>query len=77
MGAKWTVNHKDIGVTQDSEKFRVRKIDELLAAYIHPRNMWNSADEALFKPADLYRVPMEEAQDMQLIVTHLKEWYDI
>jgi long-chain-fatty-acid---luciferin-component ligase len=47
-------------------QFRVKKINELLADYIPPRDAWNPADESVFKPIDLYRVPLEEAQDMQL-----------
>ena len=42
------------------------QLDELLAPYIPPRDTWNPADEAGFKPGDPYRVPLEEARDMQL-----------
>ena len=42
------------------------QVDELLVDYIPPRDTWNPADETVFKPIDLYRVPLEEAQDMQL-----------
>ncbi len=41
-------------------------LDERLASYIPPRDTWNPADEALYQPIDLFRVPLEEAQDMQL-----------
>ncbi len=41
-------------------------LDERLASYIPPRDTWNPADEALYKAIDLYRVPLEEAQYMQL-----------
>ena len=45
---------------------RVAKLNERLARYIPPREMWTPVDEALFGPIDLYRVPVEEAQAMQL-----------
>jgi hypothetical protein len=45
-------------------RYRVKKINERLADYIPPRDTWNPADEAVFKPIDLYRVSLEEAQDM-------------
>jgi hypothetical protein len=44
----------------------VIKLDELLTPYIPPRDTWNLADEALYEPVDLFRVPMDEARDMQL-----------
>jgi Acyl-protein synthetase, LuxE len=45
---------------------RVAKLNEHLARYIPPREMWTPVDEALFGPIDLYRVPLEDAQAMQL-----------
>jgi len=45
---------------------RVAKLNERLARYIPPREMWTPVDEALFGPIDLYRVPLEDAQTMQL-----------
>jgi long-chain-fatty-acid---luciferin-component ligase len=47
-------------------KSRVSRLNRLLADYIPPGNTWNPADESLHQPVDLYRVPLEEAQDMQL-----------
>jgi hypothetical protein len=44
----------------------LKELNELLAPYTPPRNTWNPADESLYKPLDLYRVPFEEAKDMQL-----------
>ena len=44
----------------------LKEFKELLAPYTPPRNTWNPADESLYKPLDLYRVPLEEAKDMQL-----------
>jgi phenylacetate-coenzyme A ligase PaaK-like adenylate-forming protein len=45
---------------------RLTRLDEKLADLIPPRGTWNPADEALYKPVDLFRVPLEEAQEMQL-----------
>lgn len=56
-------NRRDMREAQDV-RYRVKKINERLADYIPPRDTWNPADEAVFKPIDLYRVSLEEAQDM-------------
>jgi hypothetical protein len=45
---------------------RSKRLNERLAGYIPPRETWTPADEALFKPIDLLRVPVDEAQEMQL-----------
>ena len=45
---------------------RIAKLDGLLADWIPSRDTWNPAEEALYKPVDLFRVPLEEAQEMQL-----------
>ena len=34
--------------------------------YITPKDKWTPVDEAIFKPRDLYRIPLKEAKDMQL-----------
>ncbi len=47
-------------------KTRVNRLNRLLADYIPPRDTWNPADESLHQPVDLYRVPLDEARDMQL-----------
>jgi len=47
-------------------KDRIKSLNERLARYIPPRETWTPAEEALFKPIDLYRVPLEEARTMQL-----------
>ena len=47
-------------------KDRIRKLNERLARYVPPRETWTPAEEALYKPVDLYRVPMDEARAMQL-----------
>jgi hypothetical protein len=56
---------QDIAPVEDAGS-RARRLNERLAAYIPPKDTWNPADEAVFKPVDLYRVPLEEAQEMQL-----------
>ena len=52
-------------VTQEVKSHSTR-FDELLARYIPPKDTWTPADEALYKPVDLYQVPLDEARDMQL-----------
>jgi phenylacetate-coenzyme A ligase PaaK-like adenylate-forming protein len=47
-------------------KDRIRIINERLARYIPPRNAWTPAEEALFTPVDLFRMPVDEARVMQL-----------
>ena len=54
-----------MGTKQDVRE-RARRLDERLAHYIPPRDVWNPADESLYKPVDLYQVRPDEAQDMQL-----------
>jgi long-chain-fatty-acid---luciferin-component ligase len=44
----------------------VAKFNEKLASIIPARHTWTPAEEALYQPVDLFRVPLEEAQDMQL-----------
>lgn len=44
---------------------RLKKLNEKLADYIPPRETWTPADEALFKPPDLLRVRLDEAQELQ------------
>jgi phenylacetate-coenzyme A ligase PaaK-like adenylate-forming protein len=42
------------------------QINELLAPYIPQQDTWNPADKSLYQTFDPHRVPMEEAQEMQL-----------
>jgi hypothetical protein len=44
----------------------VVKVNEQIANFIPARRTWTPAEEALYQPVDLYRVPLGEAQDMQL-----------
>jgi phenylacetate-coenzyme A ligase PaaK-like adenylate-forming protein len=53
-------------VVTQSVKSYITRIDELLSPYIPPRETWNPADESLYKPFDLFRVPLGEARDLQL-----------
>ena len=45
---------------------RIRRLNERLARYIPPRESWTPAEEALYGPTDIYRVPIDEAWAMQL-----------
>ena len=45
---------------------RIRRLNERLARYIPPRESWTPAEEALYSPTDIYRVPADEARAMQL-----------
>jgi hypothetical protein len=59
-------NNRTLKKTPRALEERIRLLDEKLARYIPPRETWTPADEAVHKPMDLYRVPMDEAQAMQL-----------
>ncbi|MGZ4942506.1 MAG: LuxE/PaaK family acyltransferase [Halobacteriota archaeon] len=45
---------------------RIKRLNERLARYIPPREIWTPGEGGLFKPIDLYRVPADEARQMQL-----------
>lgn len=47
-------------------KERVKLLNERLKGYIPPCGSWTPAEEAVFKPTDLLRVPVREAQATQL-----------
>jgi hypothetical protein len=47
-------------------KDRTRNLNEHLARYVPPRETWTPAEEALYKPVDLFNVPLDEAQTMQM-----------
>ncbi|HYB58670.1 MAG TPA: hypothetical protein VEB88_00300, partial [Candidatus Acidoferrales bacterium] len=44
----------------------VANVNEKIANFIPSRDTWSPAEEALYQPKDLYRVPLKEAHDMQL-----------
>ena len=44
----------------------IKKFDDYLQKYFPPKDAWTPADEAVYKPADLYRIPLKEAAEMQL-----------
>lgn len=44
----------------------IGQLDQRLVRYIPPRADWTPADEALFGVTDLYRVPLAEAETLQL-----------
>jgi hypothetical protein len=45
---------------------RISTLDQKVGGYIPPRDGWNPVDEAVFRPVDLYQVPIDEAEHMQL-----------
>src|SRR5659263_119344 len=45
---------------------RVGELNKRLARYVPQRDTWTPAEEALHKPIDLFRVPLAEAEAMQL-----------
>jgi hypothetical protein len=47
-------------------KDRIVRLNQRLTRYVPPHERWSPAEEALFTPIDLCRVPMDEAQAMQL-----------
>jgi len=47
-------------------QLRIKRLNEVLADWIPPRATWTPADEALYGPVDLFRVPLAEAQELQL-----------
>ena len=53
-------------IGKSETKDRIKIINERLARYIPPQNTWTPAEEALFTPVDLFRVPVDEARVMQL-----------
>jgi len=44
----------------------IQRLEKQVHQYIPPKNQWTPVDEALYKPVDLYRIPLHEAQQMQL-----------
>lgn len=44
----------------------VKKFNSYLQNYFPAKDAWTPADEALYKPLDIYRVPLKEAADQQL-----------
>jgi hypothetical protein len=44
----------------------INKFNSYLQNYFPPKDAWTPADEAVYKPLDLYRIPLKEAADMQL-----------
>ena len=43
----------------------IESYEKCVQKYIPPKNTWNPADEALYKPRDLFRIPLKEAEEMQ------------
>src|SRR5674536_341389 len=57
---------KKLEVAMDEVNSKAEQLNRRLARYIPPRETWTPADEALYKPPDLFRVPVDEAQAIQL-----------
>ena len=43
----------------------IGEFDKCVCKYIPPIDNWNPADEALYKPKDLFRIPLKEAKQLQ------------
>jgi hypothetical protein len=44
----------------------LKNFDDCVSSYIPPENLWTPADEALYKPKDLYRISVKDAEELQL-----------
>jgi phenylacetate-coenzyme A ligase PaaK-like adenylate-forming protein len=44
----------------------IKKFDEHLKKYIPSKEEWTPVDDALYTPPDLFRIPLKQAQEMQL-----------
>jgi hypothetical protein len=53
-------------VTSMEIRDRIKRLNERLARHIPPRETWTPGEEALFRPTDVLRVPVEEAHETQL-----------
>jgi Acyl-protein synthetase, LuxE len=51
--------------TEPELEKRLTRLNQKLGQYIPTRETWTPADEAVYKPTDLLRVPTDEAQAMQ------------
>jgi len=49
----------------DFEQY-IAKLEKCISKYIPPKNTWTPVDEAVYKPLDFYRIPLKEAEEMQL-----------
>jgi len=56
---------KKYEVVMDEGNSKAEQLNRRLARYIPPRETWTPADEALYNPPDLFRVPVDEARTMQ------------
>jgi hypothetical protein len=44
----------------------MKRFNDYMKNYIPSREAWTPADDALYKPVDLFRIPLKEAAEMQL-----------
>jgi hypothetical protein len=49
---------------QDFDSY-IKKFNDQMKKYIPSRDIWTPADDALYKPDDLFRIPLAKAQEMQ------------
>jgi long-chain-fatty-acid---luciferin-component ligase len=61
----FTYERKDLEASMEI-KGQIEKLNERLARYIPPRETWTPAEEALFNPSDILRVPVDQARATQL-----------
>jgi len=45
---------------------KIKQCNDQLKKYFPPKDAWTPADDALYKPDDLFRIPLKEANEMQL-----------
>jgi long-chain-fatty-acid---luciferin-component ligase len=55
-----------MAVVQDVTSHLTQQLHKLLTPYLPPRDTWNPADEVIYQPRELNRVPLDEAKNMQL-----------
>jgi len=51
--------------TQDYQEY-IKRFDGYLKKYIPSKDAWTPVDDALYTPPDLFRIPLKEADEMQL-----------
>ncbi|MGZ4905298.1 MAG: LuxE/PaaK family acyltransferase, partial [Halobacteriota archaeon] len=56
----------NVATTAQEVQSRVKRLEQMAPDLVLPRDTWTPADEALYGPVDLFRVPLDEAQAMQL-----------
>ena len=44
----------------------IKKFNDLMVKYFPTKEEWTPGDDALYKPPDLYRIPLKQADEMRL-----------